>query len=65
MLSPMKVYVVVDVRSNLDHPLGEGRRRAAPPRGAERFLEQVRGDGAELATHLRVEERELEAGGPN
>jgi hypothetical protein len=26
---------------------------------------EVRGDDPELAKHLRIEERELEAGGPN
>jgi hypothetical protein len=30
---------------------------------AERFIEEVRGDEPELAKHLRIEERELEAGG--
>jgi hypothetical protein len=32
---------------------------------AERFIEEVRGDDPELASHLRIEERELEAGGLN
>ena len=32
---------------------------------AERFVEEVRGDDPELASYLRIEERELEAGGPN
>jgi hypothetical protein len=30
---------------------------------AERFIEQVRGDDPGLAGYLRIEERELEAGG--
>ncbi len=30
---------------------------------AERFIEEVRGDEPELAAQLRIEERELEAGG--
>ncbi len=30
---------------------------------AERFIEEVRGDDPELASYLRIEERELEAGG--
>ena len=30
---------------------------------AERFIEDVRGDDPELASYLRIEERELEAGG--
>ncbi len=29
---------------------------------AERFIEDVRGDDPELASYLRIEERELEAG---
>jgi hypothetical protein len=32
---------------------------------AERFIEQVRGDDPDLASYLRIEERELEAGGRN
>ena len=30
---------------------------------AERFIDEVRGDDPALASHLRIEERELEAGG--
>ena len=33
--------------------------------GAERFIEEVRGDEPALAAKLRIEERELEAGGRN
>ena len=32
---------------------------------AERFIEEVRGDEPEIAAKLRIEERELEAGGLN
>ena len=32
---------------------------------AERIVEEVRGDDPELASNLRIEERELEAGGRN
>jgi hypothetical protein len=32
---------------------------------AERFIEEVRGDEPELARYLRIEERELAAGGRN
>ena len=32
---------------------------------AKRFIEEVRGDDPELACHLRIKERELEAGGLN
>ena len=31
---------------------------------AERFIAEVRGDDPELASYLRIEEGELEAGGP-
>ena len=32
---------------------------------AERFIEEVRGDDAEVAKKLRIEERKLEVGGLN
>jgi hypothetical protein len=32
---------------------------------AERFIEEVRGDEPKLGAKLRIEERELEAGGLN
>ena len=32
---------------------------------AERFIEEVRGDDPDLASHLRIEERGLEVGGRN
>ena len=32
---------------------------------AERFIEEVRGDDPQLASYLRIEERELEAGALN
>jgi hypothetical protein len=32
---------------------------------AERFVEEGRRDDPEVAAKLRIEERELEAGGPN
>jgi hypothetical protein len=34
-------------------------------RSDERFVEEVRGDDPDLASYLRIEERELEAGGLN
>jgi hypothetical protein len=36
-----------------------------PRRLAERFIEEVRGDDADVAAKLRIEERAIEAGGPN
>jgi hypothetical protein len=35
---------------------------AFPVEDAERFIEEVRGDDPELASYLRIEERELEGG---
>jgi hypothetical protein len=32
---------------------------------AERFIEEVRGDDPDLAAFLRIEERQLDAGGLN
>jgi len=32
---------------------------------AERFIEEVRGDDPDLASYLRIEKRDLEAGGMN
>jgi hypothetical protein len=34
-------------------------------RDAERFIEEVRGDDPDLASYLRIEERELEGAGLN
>jgi hypothetical protein len=36
-----------------------------PPRGAEGFVEKVRSDDLEVAAKLKIEERELDAGGLN
>jgi hypothetical protein len=61
-------------RARLDHRQSEDSLLATSPLGdaietfirrghAERFVEGVRGDDPELASTLRVEERELQAGG--
>ena len=42
-----------------DRLVGAGRE------DAERFIEEVRGDDPDIASYLRIEERELEAGGRN
>jgi hypothetical protein len=47
------------------HPLGEAAETFIRREDAERFIEEVRGDDSDLASHLRIEERELEAGGLN
>lgn len=38
-------------------------RRSSAREDAERFIEEVRGDDPEAEVKLRIEERELEAGG--
>ena len=61
----MLVYAIVDTRSSLTHPLGDAVETFVRREEAERFVEEVRGDDPELALHLRIEERELEAGSAN
>jgi hypothetical protein len=53
------------VRSSPHHPLGDAVETFLRREDAERFIEEVRGDDPELASSLRIEERELEAGGVN
>jgi hypothetical protein len=57
------VYAIVDTRSSLDHPLDDAVETFVRRADAERFIEEVRRDDPELASSLRIEERELEAGG--
>ena len=45
------------------HPLGDAVETFVRREDAERFIEEVWGDDPELASYLRIEERELEAGG--
>ena len=49
----------------LDFMLGDSLGVFIRREDAERFIEEVRGDDPELAAKLRIEERELEAGGLN
>jgi hypothetical protein len=58
------VCAIIDVRSSPDHPLGDAIDTFIRREDAEGFVE-VRGDDPELASYLRIEERELEAGGRN
>ncbi len=46
-------------------PLGNSLAVFVRREEGERFVEEVRGDDPELASYLRIEERGLEAGGPN
>ncbi len=61
----MIVYAVVDDALSPDFPLGVELEVLVRREDAERFVEEVRGDDPELASYLRIEERELEAGGLN
>ena len=57
------VYAVVDDALSPDFPLGVELEVFIRREDAERFIEEVRGDDPEIAAKLRIEERELEAGG--
>jgi hypothetical protein len=65
MVLTVIVYVIRDLRSSRDHPLGEAVDVLVRREDAQRFLDEVRSDEPELARHLRIEERELEAGSLN
>ena len=45
-----------------DFPLGDALETFIRREDAERFIEEVRGDDPDIASYLRIEERELEAG---
>jgi hypothetical protein len=59
------VFAVVDLRSSLDHPLGDAVETFIRREDADQFIARVRRDDPQLASHLRVVEREREAGGRN
>jgi hypothetical protein len=59
------VYAVVDDALSPDFPLGDALEVFVRAENAELFIEEVWGDEPELAESLRIEERELEAGGVN
>ena len=59
----MIVYAVVDDALSPDFPLGVELEVFIRREDAERFLEQIRRDDPELVKPLRIEERELKAGG--
>ena len=61
----MLVYAILDDRSRPDHPLGDAVEVCVRSEDAPKFIADVIGDDPELAEHLRIEERELEAGGRN
>jgi hypothetical protein len=64
-LAPWRVYAVVDEALSPDFPLGDAVETFIRLEDAERFIEEVRGDDPEVAAKLRIEERELAAGGQN
>jgi hypothetical protein len=59
------VYAVVDDALSPDFPLGDTVETFIRGEEAERFIEEVRSDDPKLASHVRIEEPELEAGGLN
>ena len=61
-MSDVIVYAVVDDALSPDFLLGVDLEVFIRRDDAERFIEEVRGDEPEVATKLRIEERELEAG---
>ena len=60
-----RVYAVVDDSLSPTSPLGDSLDVYVRREDAERFIEEIRRDEPELAKPLRIEERELEAGGVN
>lgn len=61
----MIVYAVVDTRLSLTSPLGDAIETFVRRENAERFIAEVRNDDPDVASSLRIEERELDAGAPN
>jgi hypothetical protein len=59
------VYAILDLRSSPDKALGDAVESFVRREDAERFIAEVQGDDPGLASYLRIEERELEAGGLN
>ena len=60
----MSVYAVIDDRS-IRNPLGDAIETFVRREAVESFLASVRRDDPQLGSHLRIVERELEAGGAN
>jgi hypothetical protein len=61
----MIVYAVVDDALSPDFPLGDSLEVFVSREEAERFIEEVRSDGPELASYLRIEGARARAGGRN
>jgi hypothetical protein len=56
-------YAVVDDALWPDLPLGDAVETFIRREDAERFIEEVRDDEPQIAAKLRIEQRDLEAGG--
>jgi hypothetical protein len=54
------VYAVIDDSLSPTFPLGDALEVYVRREDAERFVEEVRSDEPELASYLRIEERELD-----
>lgn len=65
IVSAVIVYAVVDDALSPDFRLGVELEVFIRREDAEHFVEEVRGDEPEFARHLRIDEREPEAGGLN
>jgi hypothetical protein len=53
------VYAIVDIHSSPDHPLGAAIETFIRREDAERFSKEVLGDDPDLASYLRIGERDL------
>jgi hypothetical protein len=61
----LKTYSVIDGALSPDFPLGDAVEASCVTRTPSASSRRVRGDAPELAAKLRIEERELDAGGLN
>ena len=61
----MRVYVILDERSSATNPLGDAVETFIRVRTLSFSSRRFRGDDPELASYLRIEERELAAEGGN
>ncbi len=59
------IYAIVDDSFSPASPLGDGVETFIRREDAERFIEEVRGEDPQLAKYLRIDVRELDAGGLN
>jgi hypothetical protein len=58
----LTIHAIVDDALSPDFPLGVELALFTRHEDAERFIEEVRGDDPDVASKLRIEERELGAG---